>query len=553
MVHKDFRRGRDGQGEAGRGRNPEHVSGRSEAPNGLQGSHPRPMAIVECSHTTRRRSPFYRPHMLDAAKIGLNKVLDRLNSSVRRDQAIRGDAQPGRRCGLAGRVNPTRREAAHVRQQLALPDTWISDHEHVDVPADAPPVGHHLRNATEELQGERLLFHVHPVHGGGDGRGDHPEDVGTRTHLADEPGVLFCDLDLLELDLFLFDRVDVHEDVEQRGLLTGSALLDASQDAVHDDPLSRRDAPREVVLQVEREPLGFLASAQAFGRLLDLELLRVDEERGLREEFELRRARGTLASALFLVTLERLAEGLSVLRLFDDRPASEALEPGVRDPRTDFGRLAHEAFDGNVLSEVLRPQRTDRDPSVTWKEFDPEMDLRALVPRGSEPADRLLSRHEDVQRVPEQVDRHVRVEPVQLIEGDEEAPVFGETVRDRDDLREVPHLLEELLPLRDQLVLWELYEHILSPTRRGGSLGNGHIPLRLPSTDARPMREFRSDRFHWNPNGSDRLTRRARSRTLGIARSRPRGRGSRRTRDTSPRAFDPRRQEDVRDPRTSRA
>ena len=70
------------------------------------------MAIVECSHTTRRRSPFYRPRVLDAAEIGLNKVLDRLNSSVRRDQAIRGDAQPGRRCGLAGRVNPTRGEAA---------------------------------------------------------------------------------------------------------------------------------------------------------------------------------------------------------------------------------------------------------------------------------------------------------------------------------------------------------------------------------------------------------------------------------------------------------
>ena len=423
----------------------------------------------------------------------------------------------------------------------------------MDVPADASPVGHDLRDAAEKLQGERLLLHVHPVHGGGDGCGDHPEDVGTRAHLADEPGVLLRDLDLLELDLFLFDRVHVHEDVEQRGLRTGPTLLDASQDAVHDDPFSRRDATREVVLQVEGEPLGLLAPAQAFGRLLDLEFLRVDEEGRFCEELELRRARGTLASALFLVALERLAEGLPVLRFFDDRPASEALEQGVRDPRTDLRRFAHEAFNRDVLSEVLRPKGANRDPSVPWEELDPEMDLRAFVPRGSEPADRLFSRHEDVQRVAEQVDRHVRVEPVQLIEGDEEASVFRETVRDRDDLREVPHLLEELLPLRDQLVLRELYEHILSPTRRGGSLGNGHIPLRLPSTDARPMREFRSDRFHWNPNGSGRLTRRARSRTLDIARSRPRGRGSRRTREPSSRAFDLRRRQDVRDPRTSRA
>src|SRR5205807_2220562 len=264
-------------------------------------------------------------------------------------------------------------------------------------------------------------------------------------------------------DLFLFDRVHVHEDVEQRGLRTGPTLLDASQDAVHDDPFSRRDATREVVLQVEGEPLGLLAPAQAFGRLLDLEFLRVDEEGRFCEELELRRARGTLASALFLVALERLAEGLPVLRFFDDRPASEALEQGVRDPRTDLRRFAHEAFNRDVLSEVLRPKGANRDPSVPWEELDPEMDLRTFVPR------------------------------------------------------------------------------------RGGSLGNGHIPLRLPSTDARPMREFRSDRFHWNPNGSGRLTRRARSRTLDIARSRPRGRGSRRSRDTSSRAFDLRRRQNVRD------
>src|SRR5436190_82724 len=97
-----------------------------------------------------------------------------------------------------------------------------------------------------------------------------------------------------------------------------------------------------------RHDLRDAAEEPQSGRLLDLELLRVDEEGRLREEFELRRARRAFASSLFLVAFERLAEGLSVLRFFDDRPASEALEQGVRDPRTDFGRLAHEAFDGNV-------------------------------------------------------------------------------------------------------------------------------------------------------------------------------------------------------------
>src|SRR5207247_10821891 len=197
-------------------------------------------------------------------------------------------------------------------------------------------------------------------------------------------GVLLRDLDLLELDLFLFDRVHVHEDVEQRGLLSGSALLDASQDAVHDDPFSGRDASREVVLEVEREPLGLLASAQAFGRLLDFELLRVDEERGLREELELRRARGALASALLFVTLERLAEGLPVLGFLDDHPASEALEQGVRDPRSDLRRFAHEAFDGDVLSEVLRPEGAGRDAGVPRGGLGREMDAGTYVTRWRE-------------------------------------------------------------------------------------------------------------------------------------------------------------------------
>src|SRR5207237_6926006 len=120
---------------------------------------------------------------------------------------------------------------------------------------------------------------------------------------------------------------------------------------------------------------------------------------GLREELELRRARGALDSACCFVTLERLGEGLPVLGFLDDRPASEALEQGVRDPRSDLRRFAHEAFDGDVLSEVLRPEGADRDPPVPREELDPEMALRACVPRASEPADRLVSRKDVAHRL----------------------------------------------------------------------------------------------------------------------------------------------------------
>src|SRR5439155_299568 len=83
---------------------------------------------------------------------------------------------------------------------------------------------------------------------------------------------------------------------------------------------------RQVVFHVGAQPLRLFSTPQSFRRFLDLDLLRVQVERCLREQLELRRARRPLASALLLVALERLPERLAVLLLFDDRPAAEALE-----------------------------------------------------------------------------------------------------------------------------------------------------------------------------------------------------------------------------------
>src|SRR5207249_1523016 len=104
---------------------------------------------------------------------------------------------------------------------------------------------------------------------------------------------------------------------------------------------------------------------------------------------------------------------------------------------------------------------------------------------------------------------------------------------DRDDLGEVTEFLEELLPLRDELVLRELYEHLFLPTRRRRSIGKAHIPLSPPSDGRRVTREFRSDRFHWNERLASAIIRRGRSRTRGIARNRRHVAGPRSIRDNS--------------------
>src|SRR6266540_4245754 len=210
-------------------------------------------------------------------------------------------------------------------------------------------------------------------------------------------------------------------------------------------------------------------------RILNLELLRVEVQGRLREELEFRCARGTLAPSLFLVALERLAEVLSILRFLEDRPAPEALKQRVRDARSDFRGFSDQSFDRDVLSEVLRPQIADRHAPVPRQRLDSQVDERHLLAWRHEPSDRFLPGREDVQRVLQQIDRHIGVEAVHLVERHGEAPFLRIAVGDGDDLREVPHRLEELLPLRDQFVLRKLDEHASPPARRRRSTGRAHI------------------------------------------------------------------------------
>src|SRR5207245_9418415 len=162
----------------------------------------------------------------------------------------------------------------------------------------------------------------------------------------------------------------------------------------------------------------------------------------------LRRARGALATPLFLVTLQGLSERLAVLLFLDDRPAPQTLEQSPHDLGPHLCALANQALDRDVLAEMLRPQIPNLHSTVPREAVDPEVDLGGLFSGRHEATDRFLARRQDVQRVPQELDRHVRVEAITVEERGFEAPRLRIAVCNRDDLRKAPQLREVPLPLR---------------------------------------------------------------------------------------------------------
>src|SRR2546427_299772 len=352
------------------------------------------------------RRPVLRIHLLDFVDGGEPEIREDEGSGLERPASLaefvsdRGRRQTRRRGGLAGRVDPAGRESNHVGQQLALAGPWIAHEDQVDVPANSPSVGHELRDPTEQLESEGFFLDVHPVDRGRDRCGDQPEDIRARSDLPDPVGVLLRHLDLLELDAFHLDRVDVREDVEEGRALPRSSALDASEHAVQDHALPGCDATGQVVFHVGAQPLRLLAAPQALRRFLDLDFLRVQVQGGLRQEFELRRIRGALATPLFLIALEGLPERLAVLLFLDDRPAAQTLEQSPHDLGTHLRALANQAFDRDVLAEMLRPQIPNLHSAVPGEAVDPEMDLGRLLSGRDEATDRFLAREFSSDRFP---------------------------------------------------------------------------------------------------------------------------------------------------------
>ena len=236
----------------------------------------------------------------------------------------------------------------------------------------------------------------------------------------------------------------------------------AAEHAVHDDAFARPDEATEVVLREELEALRLLAALHRLGRLLDLELLGVHEERrgalpGAHDELE----RGLApASALILVAFERLLHHeVLLLSLADEDPAASALEDRLVELGAHFRRFLHEAFHAHHAAQVLGAQVAHVDARRLGEVDDAHVEARARLARAGggkggevDELERLLGRCDRLDGVPEQVLREVRVVLVDLEPVDLERTALGPAQRGLVGLLLVVFLEEALPALEPRLV-----------------------------------------------------------------------------------------------------
>src|SRR6056297_272126 len=186
-----------------------------------------------------------------------------------------------------------------ITDHLGLTRTWVTDETHMQVPPDPRAVGEVFGDAGEQLEDHRELLLLVAVDGGRDGVHHRLVDVLAVREFDDLAFVRLGDVHVLELLVLDGDGDAVHVQVEDGGLLV--ALLDLL----------------DVVDDVDVERLGRLATAEPLWRLLDPELLGVDELRLVEVDAE-----GALSLAA--LTLVRLLEAAVALRDVRHRAAALA-------------------------------------------------------------------------------------------------------------------------------------------------------------------------------------------------------------------------------------
>src|SRR6056297_4191067 len=233
-----------------------------------------------------------------------------------------------------------------ITDHLGLTRTRVTDEKHMQVPPDPRAVGEVFGDAGEQLEDHRELLLLVAVDGGRDGVHHRLVDVLAVREFDDLAFVRLGDVHVLELLVLDGDGDAVHVQVEDGGLLV--ALLDLLdvEDADAGDVVPRTHLPGDVVDDVDVERLGRLATAEPLWRLLDPELLRVDELRLVEVDAE-------RALSLAALALVRLLEAAVALRDVRHRAAALALEGGLGDLRPDVGRLPDDARDRDEFADVV--------------------------------------------------------------------------------------------------------------------------------------------------------------------------------------------------------
>mmetsp|Transcript_19716 Transcript_19716/g.45706 ORF Transcript_19716/g.45706 Transcript_19716/m.45706 type:complete len:240 (-) Transcript_19716:708-1427(-) len=192
--------------------------------------------------------------------------------------------QTSSRGALAGRVHRNRCRLLDELEELGLGCRGVAQHQDVDVPAQARPVGKLLPRAAHQLAAEGLLDVVVPEDGGRDGALHLREEVWVRRHLV-------------ELALLLGREVGVchppahsgglgNADDAQVGLAHGPRVcaqlpwlprprLDGV-DAGRGNYGAWHDAPDKVAIEGDHDVPRHLARRHLLRKLLNLELLDVD-------------------------------------------------------------------------------------------------------------------------------------------------------------------------------------------------------------------------------------------------------------------------------------
>jgi len=216
----------------------------------------------------------------------------------------------------------------------------------MDITPEVAPVRHLLGDPAKDLEGYRLLHLLVSIDGRGYRMGDLLVDRGIVRQGEDLFLSFLIDLDLLKLFFCNFDRVAFEVDVKYGALLPMADPLYRSKDSVHDDPVTRRNEPCQIVSCIDIKRLRLFPSPETFRRLLDPEFLRVHEFRALRHKVQF------LEGASVSCTAIRLSE-LAVPLLPDRDMATRAPKKGFNDPGAYFRCLPEDPLHADEFVDMV--------------------------------------------------------------------------------------------------------------------------------------------------------------------------------------------------------
>ncbi len=182
------------------------------------------------------------------------------------------------------------------------------------------------------------------------------------------------DLDFLELFFSDLDGIAFKEDIKDRAFLAFDYPLHGPEDAVDDDPVSRRDLSREIVGDIYIQRLGLFAAPQPFG------------DSWIRSFWESTNFDRLGISSSFLNVQPSVAHPSGSMNfpyflfLYGEM-AGRAAENRFNHTRADFRGLPQDSFSTDKRVDIIRPDIADGDflREIGEPDIDPLGSLPSFV------------------------------------------------------------------------------------------------------------------------------------------------------------------------------